>query len=176
MEDISELSDGSPSLFIVLFDLRGNDYQFVGTREFYYFIDNINALTAHVYNNFLVLSLLTQPGKDPFTSFLVFFGYPRATDHSINIIPYLNSIGNIGNENTNNIYKYLMSIMNLDNNIFGYEQVDKINLVSMSREILLYNISEDGTQEITCLMFLIFQTPSLKIMLKSRLKNITATS
>ena len=148
MEDINEVSDGYSSLLIVLFDLRGNDYQFVGTREFYYSIDNINALTAHVYNNFLVLSLLTQPGEGPFTSFLVFFGYPRATDHSINIIPYLNSIGNIGNENTNNIYKYLMSIMNLDNNIFGYEPVDKINLVTMSREILLYNISEDGTQEI----------------------------
>ena len=37
---------------------------------------------------------------------------------------------------SNNLYDYLISTMNIDNNIFGYENYGKIKLVSICDELL----------------------------------------
>ena len=75
-------------------------------------------------------------------SFLAFFGYPRGVDQElnqdINIESFFNSVYNIY---YNNLYTYLMDMMTLENNIFGYEVVNKINLVSIPDEIRFYNLS-----------------------------------
>ena len=139
-------------LLIILINLRGEDYQEVGYK-IYHFNSWIEGVSAYAYNNFLVTSITLwyrdfDNDDDYYYSFLFFFGYPNGTDHSINIFPYLNNLSYIGNTNEDNIYIYLKSKMKIENNLFGYEPVDKIKLVSISREILFYNISEDQLREI----------------------------
>ena len=137
-------------LNILLYDLY-NTYTNMKIRHFYYDLDKYQLrkeLTAYVFNGFLIFSstavtpLSYTSGN--YISLLVFFGYPNGTDHEIDISPYFMDIETYSA--SNNIFNYLMSKMKVENNIFGYETVNKINLVSIPDEILFYNIT-GGVQD-----------------------------
>ena len=137
-------------LHILLYDIY-NSYSQVKIRPYYFDLDIYQLkkeLTAYVFNGFLIFSSTAvtpvSDSNNEFFSILVFFGYPNGTDHEIDISPYLMDVD--GYSNTNNIYNYLMSNMIIENNIFNYEPVDKINLVSIPEELLFYNIT-GGVQD-----------------------------
>ena len=137
-------------LHILLYDLY-NSYLNIKIRPYYF---NLNIyqpkkeLTAYTFNDFLIFSsTVVTPVSDSnldFFSLLVFFGYPNGTDHEIDISQYLMDVE--GYSGTNNIYSYLRTQMIIENNIFEYEAVDKINLVSIPKELLFYNIT-GGVQD-----------------------------
>ena len=149
-----DASENPLKLYIILFDF--NEYlSYQRKREYSFDLGSYylkKELAAFIYNNFLVLSSSYNPKStnddSDLNSLLFFFGYPNGTDESISISGYLNSIDNIGTDVTNNIYKYLKSKMKVENNIFNYEEVDLIKLVSKSDDIQFYGISEDGLSEI----------------------------
>ena len=41
-------------------------------------------------------------------------------------------------DSSNNLYEYLMTTMRIDNNIFGYERIEGIRLISICDELKLY--------------------------------------
>ena len=136
-------------LEILLYDLYDN-YNKVKIRHYYFGLDIYQLrkeLTAYVFNGFLVFSSTAVTPRSytesNYISLLVFFGYPNGTDHPIDISPYLMDTGFYENDN---IYAYLKSQMVIENNIFGYEAVDKINLVSIPPELLFYNVT-DGVKD-----------------------------
>ena len=65
------------------------------------------------------------------------FGYANGTDGEIDISPYL-SDSDSDNPDINLVTKLLENII-IDNNIFGYEIVNKIKLVYIPEEIKFYN-------------------------------------
>ena len=134
-------------LHILLYDLY-NSYSNVKIRPYFFNLEIYQPkkeLTAYTFNGFLIFSsTVVTPVLDSnldYFSFLVFFGYPNGTDHDIEISKYLMDVE--GYSEANNIYSYLISEMKIENNIFGYEAVDKINLVSIPEELLFYNITGD---------------------------------
>ena len=137
-------------LHILLYDLY-NNYANMKIRQYYYNLVNIQPikeLTAYVYNGFLIFSTTAVSPvnytSSDYYSILAFFGYPNGTDYTLDISPYLMDTGFYSDDN--NIYTELMSKMKIENNIFGYEKVEKINLVSIPAELIFYNIT-DGVQD-----------------------------
>ena len=130
-------------LFIILYDFY-NDYQLLKVRYYKYVInyDKISMLTkelsAFVYNGFLSITSTALPrsissNSDNYFSILLIFGYANGTDFEMNIYPYLTDTNNY--DNSYNLYNYLMETMKIDNNIFGYEKLGIIKLISIPDEI-----------------------------------------
>ena len=139
--------DSKPQkLSIILFDISGEDYQDVTPKYYNYALDNYyiqKVISAFVYNGFLVFSFTYTDEDSNFNSILAFIGYPNGTDHSINIFPYFNSLNSFNETEEKNLFVFLMNNLILDNNIFEYNIIEKINLVAIPPEIIFYNISED---------------------------------
>ena len=72
----------------------------------------------------------------------------NGTDFEIDISPYLMDTGYY-NQN-NNLFNRLMQNLTIDNNIFGYEKVYQIKLVSICPELKFYrgeyNKSQEGSE------------------------------
>ena len=137
-------------LEILLYDLY-NSYTRMKIRKYYYDLDIYQLrkeLTAYVFNGFLIFSSTTVTpisyDTSNFNSLLVFFGYPNGTDHEIDISPYLMDVDSY--DSSNNIYNYLISKAIIENNIFKYDLVKKVNLVSIPDELLFYNVT-GGVQD-----------------------------
>ena len=137
-------------LEILLYDLY-NTYTQMKIRKYYYDLDIYQLrkeLTAYVFNGFLVFSSTAVTPisytTSNFNSLLVFFGYPNATDDTIDISPYLMDV--LPYDSSYNIFDYLITKVKIENNIFGYELVEKINLVSIPPELLFYNVT-GGVQD-----------------------------
>ena len=134
------------SLIFVIFDIFNNYYNY-RIRAYYY--DNVNdvlekEIQGYAYNGYIIFTFVSKL-SDLYAT-LLFFGYANGTDFQIDISPYLMDTGyyNTGN----NIYNRLVETCVIDNNIFGYEFVPKINLVYYPPELLFYNGSIfDGTKE-----------------------------
>lgn len=147
---ITTESDGEGNkLLFVLIDIDGEDYQDVTIKyHSYYFSENINEMSAYSYNEFLVLSLSNRNSDENTYSLLAFFGYPNGTDTTMDYNEFqkvLNQIP-IQDNDENNIYNILNSLKKVENNIFGYEEVNQIKLISIPREIRFYQASEDGNE------------------------------
>ena len=138
--------DISDILYIIFFDLY-NNYQYKKIRVYkYYFRSEIiykfdKEISAFIYNGFLIFTgsyvPLTAQSNQEIYPILLMFGYPNGTDSEIDISPYL-----IDSENYNesyNLYNNLMTKMKIDNNIFGYERMGQIKLISIPDEIILLN-------------------------------------
>ena len=140
-------------LFIILYDFYIN-YQSLKVRYYRYIInyDKISMLTkelsAFVYNGFLSITSTALPrssssDSDKYFSIFLIVGYANGTDFEINIYPYLTDSDNY--DNSNNLYTYLMGTMKIDNNIFGYEKVEQIKLISIPDEIKFFNGTDNST-------------------------------
>jgi len=141
-------------LYIIFFDFY-NNYSYKKVRYYYY---NFNAektsyftkeISAFIYNDFLIFTGTILPaGAASSTSsqnyfpILLMFGYPNGTDFEIDISPYLNDSDNY--DPSNNLYNLLMERMQIDNNIFGYEKVEQIKLVSIPDEIIFLNGNDNS--------------------------------
>ena len=78
----------------------------------------------------------------PYNSILIFFSYPNGTDFELDMSYYFKDSGNY--DSTKNLFTDLINTMKIENNIFRYKKVEKIKLVSIPDEILLYN-GNDGS-------------------------------
>ena len=148
---ITTESDGEGNkLLFVLIDIDGEDYQDVTIKYYpYYYAFTIIEMSAYSYNDFLVLSLTNRNYEEDTFSMLAFFGYPNGTDITMDYDEFqkvLNQIP-IQDNNENNIYNILNSKKMIENNIFGYEEVNQIKLISIPREIRFYQASEDGNEK-----------------------------
>jgi hypothetical protein len=91
-----------------------------------------------------MLTSAIEPSNDSgkFFSVLLFFSYPNGTDFYMNISPYVN---NSGYYTGSNLISYLISKRTIDNNIFDYEGINEIKLISIPSEILFYRSSDLNT-------------------------------
>ena len=138
------------SLIFVIFDLFNNFYNY-RIRAYYY--DNVNdelwkEMQGYTYNGYIIFTFVSKP-SDLFST-LLFFGYANGTDFQIDISPYLMDTGYYNSNN--NLYNRLVETAVIDNNIFGYQFVPKINLVYYPDELLFYNGS-GSTKETNKLPF-----------------------
>ena len=89
----------------------------------------------------ILTGTLSQINENGDISLLILFGYPNGTDFELDISSYF-----IDSDNYNaskNLFNDLMDTMIIENNVFGYQKVEKIKLVSIPDEILLYNENDE---------------------------------
>ena len=140
-------------LVIILIDINNEDYQIENIQaKLHQFDQNPTHMSAYIFNDFLVFSASFNDNYANLKySALAFFGYPNGTDIDIpafeDFREYLDKLP-IEKTEQNNIYTFLNSKKRIENNIFGFVEVDKIRLVSIPREMLFYETNEDGTQQI----------------------------
>ena len=131
------------SLHIIFMDLY-NTYEKMKTRHFHYDLSwhqIRKELYGYIYNGYFVLSATVVTPQsytsEDYFSFLLFFGYANGTDMEIDISPYLTDVPD--HDASKNLYNFLISKLVIDNNIFEYEQINRINLVTIPPELLFYN-------------------------------------
>ena len=128
-------------LYIIFFDLYKN-YTFIKIR--YYSIDfsDMNSifakeLSVHLYNGFLAFtSTMSIDENNGIYSIFMVFGYANGTDFEMDISSYF--IDSDVYSSSKNFIIDLMDKLIIDNNIFSYEKVQKIKLITIPEEILFY--------------------------------------
>ena len=127
-------------LYILFFDLY-NNYTVIKTRVYFLNFPLFELqleLSACVFNNFLVFTGTFYYTNDAkiFSLFLI-FGFPKGIDNKIDISPYI-----LDSESYNpniNLVNSLIENFIIENNLFNYEKINKIKLVSIPGEIIFYN-------------------------------------
>ena len=97
-------------------------------------------LSLGMYKGFLLFTstISSNSGSaDDYFSYLIFFGYSNGKDFTADISPYLADIN--GYDSNNDFVKYLLEQASIDNNIFSYKLIRKVKLISVPKEIIIYN-------------------------------------
>ena len=134
-------------LFIDLY----NNYTFVKIRKYsyssfnYYFDKELSGFNYNDYLMFTITAVKNELGGENYTSFFMIFNYPNGTDDEIDISTYLFDCDSY--DKNNNLITMLLEKLKIENNIFRYEQIDKIKLISIPEQIKIFN-SEDLEQEL----------------------------
>ena len=135
-------------LYIIFFDLY-NNLEEMAVRYYFYNFWEIGVLSKELsgflYNGFLAFTSTFLPSEginEEFNSIFLLFSYANGTDFDINIYPYLSDIDSY--DPSNNLYNILIEKLVIDNNIFGYERVEQIKLVSIPDEIEFHSGSDDS--------------------------------
>ena len=146
--------EGFKTMYMFLFDFY-NNYAGIKIREYKFSYTNkrfAREMDVTMYNGYIVFSAtLGEISDNPSNTFaiLMIFGFANGTDHTIDISPYLMDTGYYNP--SNNLYNYLMSTMKIDNNIFDYQKIEKIRLISICDELLLFKGELGISQEDTTL-------------------------
>ena len=143
-------------LYIILFDLYNNNEN-INIRYYKIYLYNLyhykinNDISSIVYNNFLVISISVcnslqcdNQETDSFFTSLLFFSYFNSSDFNINITSYFSNIESDENDDNDDITIPFPNNIQIDNNIFGYQILEKIKITSIPNEINLYFINEDN--------------------------------
>ena len=110
-------------------------------------------MSASLYNGYVIFTAtLGNSNQSKIFSIMMIFGFANGTDFTTDISPYLMDTGYYSN--TNNLYDFLFSTMKVDNNIFGYEKIQKIRLVKICDELLLYK-GKGATKENSVILYLL---------------------
>ena len=122
--------------FIVI-DLYNDYWNYIIRSYFYNDVDDklANDMQGYTFNGYIIFTFGSR--ENNVYSTLLFLGYANGTDFEIDISPYLSDTG-YHNEN-DNLYNRLMESCVIDNNIFGYQIIPKINLVYYPDELFFYN-------------------------------------
>ena len=134
-------------LYIIMFDLY-NDYTFIKIRYYSILVSTefssmfSKELSGFIYNNYIAFTAnLVPKGEDilseNFFPIFLIFSYVNGTDFEIDIYPYLSDTDDF--TSSNNLIDDLLSKAEIDNNIFGYELVERIKLISIPEELLLFD-------------------------------------
>ena len=127
------------SLVMFLFDFY-YDYKKLKIRRYRLYYPGkrfAKEMDAIIYNNYtLFTATLSNDHQNQTFAILMLFGFANGTDHEIDISPYLMDTGYY--DESKNLYDYLMSTLSIDDNIFGYKKIEKIRLISICDELLLY--------------------------------------
>ena len=141
--------DDYKSSYFLFMDFN-NDYSKLKMRLFHHKQPNdvqfIKEFKGYIYNGFFTFtSTVAAVNSDEYYSILLFYGYPNGTDFEIDISPYLMDTGNYQPEN--NLFNRLMLNLTVENNIFQYDIVQKINLVYIPNELIFYNVTNSTKDE-----------------------------
>ena len=139
---ISSVESGDV-LYIIFFDLY-NNYKNVGIRFYRYSFNSwslSSEMSAFIYNGFLAYSG-TFSSSEIFSIFLL-FGYANGTDSEIDMSPYFIDSDNFSKDK-NLVKDLIKNLLTIDNNIFGYEPVEQIKLISIPEEIIFLNGDDDS--------------------------------
>jgi len=135
-------------LFILLFDFFNSDNNIKARIYKFYLYDLYNykintEISSILYNNYITISLSVYENSNSF-SFLIIFNYINGTDKFIDLYPFLkeNKIGN------NDLVSKLLENTQIDNNIFGYELLREIKLITIPNELIIYNKLPGGQRQI----------------------------
>ena len=136
-------------IYILLFDIFNSDKN-LKIRIYKPNLNNykfIFELSTIIYNNYLVFSstVINSDASEEQNYFSIFMilGFANGTDNIIDISSFLMD----NNENLeNNLIIELTKNITIDNNIFGYEITEKINLVSILEQIIFYNKENKNTK------------------------------
>ena len=134
-------------LYIILFDLYNNQqnikirlYKIDIYKLYNYKI--LSDISSIMFNNYLTLSMSVcnsfkceNEFEDHFFTVLLFFSYINGSDYNINITSYFENQENTTNDD---IIIHFPNELIIDNNIFGYQIVQKIKIISIPNEIILY--------------------------------------
>ena len=119
-------------LYVILFDLYIYNYKI------------FSDISTIMFNNYLTLSMSVcnslkceNEFQDHFFSVLLFFSYLNGTDYNINISSYFENKENTDNDNDDIIIPFPNELQ-IDNNIFGYQIMPRIKIISIPNEIILY--------------------------------------
>ena len=122
-----------------------NNYNKMKLRYYSYYSDYYTfdkEFCGYNYNDYLMFTITAIPndlGEGNFISLLMIFGYANGTDNEIDISPYL-SDNELYNSSINLIHDILNNIT-IDNNIFGYKQINQIKLINIPEQIKFYDTS-----------------------------------
>ena len=136
-----------------------NWYQYVKIMKFSYTLSSTTSnirfnkeFNFGIYKGFLVFTATISSNQDnatDFSSYLIFFGYANGTDFTDDVTEYFADIE--GYDSNNDFAKYLLDHVSVDNNIFSYNLIRKVKLISIPPEILIYQKNDlnnpipDGT-------------------------------
>ena len=136
----------SRTMHMFLFDLY-NNYAGLKVREYKFVYPEkrfAKEIDASLYNGYIVFtSTISNKDQSDMFAIMMIFGFANGTDHTIDISPYLMDTGSY--DSSNNLYDYLMTKMSIDNNIFGYEKIEGIRLISICDELKLYKDNQAST-------------------------------
>ena len=146
-KDYNSKEYGSLNMF--LFDFY-NDYQKMKIRRYIFYYPEkrfAKEMDASIYNGYTLFTatLCSDNNQDDIFAIMMIFGFGNGTDHEIDISPYLMDTGFYNT--ANNLYDHLINNMTIDNNIFGYNKIEKIRLISICDELLLYKGKYGVSQE-----------------------------
>ena len=136
-------TDNNKRLILTFFDTV-NSYNCLNTRLYRFDLEGYSLnreLSVNYYNDFLVFTSTILPDGGDFFSFLMFFSYPNGTDFYMDISSYV--MDTEFYQESYNLISYLLSNRSIDNNIFGYQPVEEIKLVSIPEEIIFYKSEND---------------------------------
>ena len=140
---------GYEKLFIYLIQ-QTNWYKYVKIKKYDHWLpSNTNQIKFQkefafgLYKGFLILTTTVSRNSDAsnFFSYLIFFGYPNGTDFTDDLTDYFYDIRQ--NE-AKDIATYLIDHASVDNNIFHYDFIRKVKLISIPPEIIIYEKSDLG--------------------------------
>ena len=127
-------------LYILFFDLY-NNYSILKTRLYFLNFPLYELkleLSACIFNNFLAFTgTFYYTNYDRLFSLFILFGFPKGIDSVIDISPYI-----LDSESYNSNYNLINLLMEnfvIENNLFNYEKINQIKLVSIPGEIIFYN-------------------------------------
>jgi hypothetical protein len=92
-------------------------------------------------------SLQCDQETDSFFTSLLFFSYFNSSDFNINITSYFSNIKIDENDDNDDITIPFPNNIKIDNNIFGYQILEKIKITSIPNEINLYLINEHNDKK-----------------------------
>ena len=137
-------------LYIILFDLYNNG-QNIKIRLYKIDINNLynykifSDISSIMYNNYLTLSMSAcnslkceDEFEDNIFTVLLFFNYFNGSDYNFNISSYFENQENADNDDDDIIIPF-PNVSQIDNNIFGYQIMKRIKIISIPNEIILYS-------------------------------------
>ena len=135
------------NLFIYLFDFYSSYSKILVTMYDFKLSTYVleKDMASYYYNNLILFTITIKDSSDNNNeySLLMHFGYSNGTDSYINISPYLLDSNNTDIDNFN-IFNYFKSTKVIENNIFDYQEEDKIKLVGIPQELII-NDTNDNT-------------------------------
>ena len=134
-------------LDFLLFDLY-DKYTKMKVRIYSYNIGNYEfnkELSCSLYNDYLIFSATsidkTDNNNNNLFSLFMLLGYPNGTDSTLDISSFF--INGDNYDPNFNFTHFLYNNLTIDNNIFGYIPDNKIKLISIPDEILIYKENEN---------------------------------
>ena len=127
---------------LLFIDLYAN-YNYIKIRKYsyfssiYYFDKELSCFNFNNYLMFTITAVKNELGYENYTSLFMIFGYANGTDEEIDISYYISDSDSY--DANNNLVIKLIENIKINNNIFGYEIINKIKLIHIPEQLKIFN-------------------------------------